>query len=534
MKCKIRRICGFSVLAVVITAGCQSSFVQPGSSSGSNGDFLDTGLTNSFFRAIQIDPPAEDSAGPQFVAHGDFNNDGRLDLVSAWNESQPIQIHLQQEPGLFGEIFFATVPLGGTTPIAYTSDLRVADMDQDGFDDVVVLVKDTGLVPQCDLSREDCDVTENGGFLEDAIQGAIVIFFNPQDPAGRVWEAITLPQSILAGTAEGELPETGGYTSMDVGDIDGINGPDIVVALNSPEGDPAVEPETNRVDFYPNTGGATARNAEGWSRITLHQDRPQVSDLLITDVDEDGDNDVIVTFPNAKNANLRWISNPLSFGAQGNVFDLWPPHAAIGQIATNANVIELGDIDGDGREDVMVRSSAGKVIQWFRKPAMPSQTFVRNPWQVFTVAEFAERAPGAIALGDLTGNGQLDAAIAAEGAVEWFTPFSSTDPNSPFNLWRENLIVDDGPAPEQTLDTTQQTDPAADPTADPSQDPNTNQTVVTDPNSNPQATGGTLVNTLLIVDVDGDGRNDIVGTLDRNALSGLSNDALVLFLNTGF
>lgn len=46
--------------------------------------------------------------------------------------------------------------------------------------------------------------------------------------------------------------------------------------------------------------------------------------------------------------------------------------------------------------------------------------------------------------------------------------------------------------------------------------------------------GGTLVNTMQIFDGDGDSRNDIVGTLDRNALSGLSNDALVLFLNTGF
>ncbi|NOX58466.1 MAG: VCBS repeat-containing protein [Planctomycetes bacterium] len=526
MKCNINRFLGFSLVVVLVITGCQSSFVQPGNSAGTTGDFLDSGLTASFFRAIQIDPPAEDSAGPQFVAHGDFNNDGRVDLVSAWNESQPIQIHLQQPPDVFGSIFFATVPLGGTTPIAITSDLKVADMDQDGFDDVIVLVKDTGLVPQCDLSREDCDVTDNGGFLEDAVQGAIVIFFNPQDPAGRAWEAITLPQSILAGTAEGELPETGGYTAMDVGEIDNINGPDIVVALNSPEGDPAIEPETNRVDFYPNTGGATARNAEGWSRITLHQDRPQVSDCRITDVDGDGDNDIIVTYPNAKNANVRWIPNPLSFGAEGNVFELWPPHAPIGQVATNANVIELGDIDGDGNEDVMVRSSAGKIIQWFRKPTSPSQTFIRSPWQVFTIAEFSERSPGAIALGDLTGNGQLDAAIAAEGAVEWFTPFSSTDPNSAFALWQENLIVDDGPPPDQNATT--QTDPVT------TVDPATGQTIVTDPNANPQATGGTLVNTMLIVDIDGDGRNDIVGTLDRNALSGLSNDALVLFLNTGF
>jgi hypothetical protein len=33
------------------------------------------------------------------------------------------------------------------------------------------------------------------------------------------------------------------------------------------------------------------------------------------------------------------------------------------------------------------------------------------------------------------------------------------------------------------------------------------------------------------VDLDGDGRNDIVGTLDRRANSGLTNDRLVWYRN---
>ena len=44
--------------------------------------------------------------------------------------------------------------------------------------------------------------------------------------------------------------------------------------------------------------------------------------------------------------------------------------------------------------------------------------------------------------------------------------------------------------------------------------------------------GGTLINTILVVDLDGDGANDLVTTLDRDGLSGLSNDALAWFRNT--
>ncbi|RME40490.1 MAG: hypothetical protein D6788_03230 [Planctomycetota bacterium] len=41
----------------------------------------------------------------------------------------------------------------------------------------------------------------------------------------------------------------------------------------------------------------------------------------------------------------------------------------------------------------------------------------------------------------------------------------------------------------------------------------------------------TIINALLIVDLDGDGRNDIVATLDRRTGSGLSDDRLVWYRN---
>jgi hypothetical protein len=96
--------------------------------------------------------------------------------------------------------------------------------------------------------------------------------------------------------------------------------------------------------------------------------------------------------------------------------------------------------------------------------------------------------------------------------VAWFTPFGARS-SGVFNFWQESLLIDDDPVADQQ---------AADALA----------TVNPDPNAAAEATGGTLINTLIVVDVDGDGFNDIIATLDRGALSGLSNDALVLFRNT--
>jgi len=55
----------------------------------------------------------------------------------------------------------------------------------------------------------------------------------------------------------------------------------------------------------------------------------------------------------------------------------------------------------------------------------------------------------------------------------------------------------------------------------------------TDPNVSPNdVSGETVINSILVVDLDGDGANDLVVTLDRNGLSGITNDALVWLQNT--
>ncbi|RJP33376.1 MAG: VCBS repeat-containing protein [Phycisphaerales bacterium] len=502
-----------AMIGATLAAGCRLDYSNLFVSSG---DFLSSGRTASFFHALQVDPRSEDSAGPQFAASGDLDNDGLPDLVSGWSESQPIQFHLQRrDPD--GSLRFETTTLAGAIPIATMADLHVADFDQDGWADIAVLVKIRNLP----------DVSGDG---PDPLDGAILIYFNPgeegdiQDPL--TWEAVLLGQSELAGVAEGDgtSPETGGYTDMEVGDVDADGDVDIVACLNwaiaqddSPTATPDEESRGNgriEVFFNPDANGASrARRGGEWNRfksptsnlVSLEATVSLVRDVALADVDGDNDLDVVVTRPDADTMNVRWLRNPV-IRRDGDPEE-WQS-GAIGHVFTGADAVETGDLDGDGRLDVLVQSRAGRVVQWFRGPQTPLVSAIRNvPWQVYTLAEFTERTPETMAVADFNGDGQLEVLLAAQGGIAWFDAQAA---ESVYDQWVEVLIIDDRPG-EGNPDT---------PTP-------------TDPNVSPEEVAGTTsIRALNVVDLDQDGQLDFIATLDRAGLSGLTNDALVWFENT--
>jgi hypothetical protein len=370
-------------------------------------------------------------------------------------------------------------------------------------------------VAVCDPARPDCDPNDNNGVVENAVMGEIIILFAPDDPENQIWEPVRIVQSQLAGTiGDGDLPEEGGYSGIDIGDVDGINGLDIVVAMNSGEG----EMKEKAIDLYANPGAGRRRDAGSWNRARIWWDLPSVKDCKLLDVDRDGDLDVVCTYPKSKSSNVQWLVNPLDGGNPAEIMGEWGYPAPIGQIHTHADTLALGDVDRDGITDVVVRSANGRIVQWFKGPSFPSFDFVRTPWQVYTLAEFLDRDPGAIALGDLDNDGYLDAAIGAQGALAWF---DSSRGLSLYDQWRETIIIDDSP-PE--------TEGGGD-GGDGSTSDELLQ-ILTDQQAQDEPDLSTLINAVLVVDIDDDGDQDIIATLDRKGMSGLTNDALVWFKNT--
>jgi hypothetical protein len=496
---------------LAIFGGCARLVTDGGG--GSTPDFLDTGRTLSDFVAIQVDPRSEDSAGPQFSAAGDVNGDGLMDVVSAWNQSQPLQLHLQRR-STTGAISFETVNLAGNIPVVKVAGLAIADFNRDERLDIAVLVKHSLLPGASCLS---------GDPPEDGLAGVIVLYLGPAD--GRLanqslaWEEVTIGTSFLngLGSAEGP-PEEGGYTSMAVGDVNADGNMDVVAAWNGACGD-------NNVLLFTNQGPGQVGDGT-WRIDALPEaiDNQTIKDVALADIDGDGDLDVIMTRPPARSMNIRWLRNPTldtvdDFHISNGEWQV----GTVGQIDTGADLIRLGDVDRDGIVDVVVRSRTGGLIQWLKGPAGATTLPVRNiPWQVYTLAEFTERTPDALALGDLDGDGRIEVVVSAAGGIVRFDAGSGA---RVYDLWNETLIIDELPGPVSAQTTPPTTTPPPDPNAPPGATPAPTPTPTATPD------GATVINSIIVVDVDGDGANDLIAPLDRTSLSGLTNDALVWFRN---
>jgi hypothetical protein len=537
--------------------GFTTAPVSPGGTGGSSQPQQDDvdlpgEQSGSFFKAFQVDPPFEHSAGPKFVVAADIDQDGLLDVVSAWNQSQPIQIHLQRRDSN-NNIFFRTITIAGTSPTAVMAGLAVGQVDGDGWLDIVVLVKAAG-------GQTICPPDEELSLLE----GEIIVYFSPGDAQaltnGDLWDEMILinpfvadpwihnqfPGHEAASFVESQTkPELSGFASLAMADLDDDGFDDIIVALN-----PAAceglgqEPPINTVDLWMNPGGVSSRTSALWGSppvgdqsrnvpISIMASGSQVKDIAIMDVDGDGDLDVIATFTTAITQNVSWARNPFIAhnvgGPSGRVemergvddsWRFWPlgwQVRPIGQIDSGADVLSIGDVDGDGFDDVIVRSTGGGIVQWFRRPndlvVMPefppggvTPDRFNFPWPVFTLTELPNQEPQAIAIGDITGDGRNEVIVAAGGGVSWFDGTQDLV----FNPWFPNKIIQDSPAA----------------LANGSGAPAPGSGVGVE-----EVDTSTYINALLVVDLDGDGRNDIVGTLDRRSGSGLTDDRLVWYRN---
>jgi len=253
------------------------------------------------------------SSGADGVKMADINNDGFLDVVTGWEEGGMTKLYLH--PGLEKvEEWWPSVIVGNTPNV---EDAVFADVDDDGNLDIV-------------------SCTENGSEK---------IFFHYSKGSDLLdevnWEQLVLPAS------DGRMP----WMYAEPIQLDGQYGVDIVAAGKG---------DRSQLGWFEAPSNPTDINGWQWHPISSVG---WIMSILLKDMDEDGDQDIVITDRRLSLQACRWLENP---GVGEHQKEPWESHI-IGAKNLEVMFMDMADLNQDGKEEVVVTERTKQTIRIFSR-----------------------------------------------------------------------------------------------------------------------------------------------------------------------
>ncbi|HEX8706371.1 MAG TPA: FG-GAP-like repeat-containing protein [Myxococcaceae bacterium] len=411
--------------------------------SGSNALHVTRGRGNGTFTAFTIVPLPTGATNPQGVAAGDFNNDGRVDLVSANQNSNNVSVLVDNGAGGYTGANWSTA----TSPRA----VATADFDQDGKLDLVASNGSSNTVSVLYGNGDGTfpvTVTANVGVQPTSVVAADINSDGCPDvvtgntSGGNVTSLRTNRNAATGACLRtfaslGNFSVGGGPRSLNVGDFNRDNKLDLAVANSG----------NNSVSVLPGVGDGSFLGAVNTTATGTSPEFRDPRGLAVGDFNQDGKLDLATG--NFLGPSITLLLGQSTAGGPVVPFTIGPTVAA----GTGLTSLTGADLDGDGRQDLVGTTTADNRVSVLRG----TNSGVAGA-ALFTALPGATAAATALSVttGDINKDGKPDLLVAnrattrvsllmGDGMGGFGTASTSTVGTNPFSVTVADVNRDGNP-----------------------------------------------------------------------------------------
>jgi hypothetical protein len=216
-----------------------------------------------------------------------------------------------------------------------------------------------------------------------------------------VYRNISSSGSISSGSFATQVTFATGTqpVSVAIGDIDGDGKADLAVANNS----------SNSVSVLRNTSSSGSITSGSFAAQVTFATGTSPFSVAIGDIDGDGKPDLAVTIPIA-----NIVSVFRNTGSSGSITSVSFATQVTFLTGSNPCSVVIGDIDGDGKRDMVVANSSASTISVFRNTGSIGNIAAGSFATQVTFVTGTN--PQSVAIGDMDGDGKPDLAVANQGS----------------------------------------------------------------------------------------------------------------------
>ena len=357
---------------------------------------------------------------PTVSLTADFDGDGKVDILVGYagsGASNPAVIIFFQDT----TTSFTAVTLAGSTDLAGIVGLAIGDLDADSHPDVVAACNArlvylhspaaprTGAWTLSTLDQSNDAALGQWNDVAigniDNVNGQDIVACNAGTP-GRVSWFRSPAANIVNGTGwtrvDIDMASRTNASSVALADFDADNRIDVIST--------APGESTARVAWYKNPANP---QSDLWTKFTIGN-LAAASRMAVADLNVDGRSDVISI--NGPGRQVGWYVRPV------DATQAWSGFLVAMYTSAQPVDVKAADLNADNQVDVVVATNTGGTLRWFIPTPGQTQTAQWLENNVRDVTETIQR----IALGDIDADGRpdvvapLQAASTAADTVAWF------------------------------------------------------------------------------------------------------------------